>query len=194
MIDIRDHLRNYDAEFDPSKPEGFGQRIGPEVLRDGAFELKIVDAQTDLITVDNAQAPVLRVDLVVLPGSPQEGTAFQKVYWLTGSIEVNILGADLVTLGIDADRWPSQGRRFSDGIMEAAPQLVGRCFKATKKAKAGKNGKTFHNLYVNERINGPAAPMPSATPPTRQQSFAAPPTQYAAPAPASRYADDEIPF
>ena len=158
---IQHELSRFDGEY---KPEGSNRRAGLEALADGAYEFVILDAQ--LTRTDKSREAILRFELRVLNGPSGNGLEVEHVYFFRTQAAVNRLGADLVALGLPADRW---GNQFSRQLPGAIASLAGRKFRATKDTSPG-DDRTFHNLRILGLLAqaGPA-PAPHQVPMSRPQ-------------------------
>ena len=143
-------IRRFDEHYKPS--EGGGQRPGLDLLPDGDYHLEIVSAE--LTATKKTGQSIFRLSLKVLDlGSRFHGQIVERASFFTSQENVDILGADLLTLGFDSDQWTTKaGRPFSSELLKAAPQLVGLCFRGQKVAKESDKGKSYHNLYINRRL------------------------------------------
>lgn len=157
MTDLS-QLEQFDDEFSTEKPEGFNRRPGVDALDGGDYQFKIIDAE--IAQIEKTGDLVLRVGLQILSGPSNLGGVIERTYWLNDQTAINILGADLVCLGFDADQWHGD-RKFSKELPLAVGKLAGVCFKGHKREN-NSNGKVYHNLYVNQRIAGTTQPMPQS--------------------------------
>jgi hypothetical protein len=174
--DIVEELSRYDQDYVPQA----GRRPGLDSLADGDYDFMIQGA--DLSRTEQKREPILRLELKTLLA----GNVIEHVYFFRTQDNVDRLGADLCTLGFDADQWTSQnGRRFSAELPAAVARLTGVRFRGHKTTVV-KDGKTYHNLYVNARLAG--TPMPGSSGPPRP-SRPAP-----QPAASTTNRDEEIPF
>lgn len=149
MEDISADLERFDRDFKP----GSGQKPGLSMLADGEYDFRIVKAET--ARTEKKRDPIVRIVLQVLTKGNHYGTTLERVYFLGTLENTEILGADLVTLGIDADQWAAQGRKFSVELAPALLKIVGVCFMGKKTTKKTDKA-TYHNLFINERIAPPA--------------------------------------
>jgi len=98
-------------------------------LANADYDFEIVDAKLDRINTDR----ILRIGLRTSAGKVVEWT-----HWLNRQEGVNRLGAELVVLGFDADRWgPQHNRPLSVELPKAVLKLPGRKFRATKTSRNG---------------------------------------------------------
>jgi hypothetical protein len=156
---VLDAISRFDREYQPS--DAPKQRAGIDTLPDGDHDFEVADASLEMTA--KTQEPILRVGLRVVSGA-MRGSVVEKAYFFSNQMCVDILGADLVTLGFDADRWTAaNGRRFSVELGRVVPQLVGVRFRGHKRMK-----NNYANLYVNARLapgsqpHLPASPAPVA--------------------------------
>jgi hypothetical protein len=199
--DPYDTLSRFDDEFSvPDDMRGGGQRPGLDVLEDGSYIFDVVEGGYARTSKSNDD--VFRLVLRVMNG-PLAGIILEKAYFLSSLENAQRLGADLISLGVPADRWTKQaGVRFSQAIRDpgVSKALAGKRFSGKKTSKDGTNKKgeavKYHNLYINALVG--TSPMPSM-PSGGFAGFAGmavtPPAPPAAP-PAPRPAMDDasIPF
>lgn len=177
-----DDLDSFGAGYQPQA----GFRPGADTLADGDYDCEIVDAALDFIKGDRVLRLGLRTSI---------GRVVEYLYWLNRQEAVNRLGADLCVLGFDADRWGSANNRpLSVELPKAVAKLKGVRFRATKSSRQGSGlnaARTFHDLYINCRLDG--RPMPPLTPPANHAPPAAP-ARAAHPVATAPEVTDEIPF
>lgn len=149
-METYDELAAFDQDFKPQA----GRRPGLDVLPDGSHDFQITSAE--MARTEKSNDLIMRLGLRVAAS----GLAVEHVYFFRTQQNVDILGSDLCTLGIDADQWRSPARPFSRELPAALPRLVGIRFRGKKESKPKKDDPTkfHHNLYVNQRIEGGAAP------------------------------------
>lgn len=170
--EILAELAAFDDAFNPRS----GQLPGLDALPDGLYQFQIM--HVDLARTQKNNQTILRWGLKVLDGA-MTGTVVEKVNFFTSQQNVDILGSELCSLGIDADMWKPPTRTFSKELPKALPRLGGIRFVATKEAK--KDGeKTYHNLRIKTLL-----PKMTSTAPAAQQS---------ASTPTSASVDEEVPF
>jgi hypothetical protein len=152
-----------------------------DTLPDGDYDFEILDA--DLTRATGKQAGVRILTLVLRPNG---GATVRHTYWLRDQEQMNRLGADLVVLGFDADKW---GKAGGKSIAQALPEAVARLKsvrfrgrKATREGTGNHAGKKFHDLHVGARIGGSAMPAPAK--PFNEFGNGLPGQQQPAPAPA----------
>ena len=152
-MDDYDDLDGFNNGFAPEQPKGYA--AGLETLADGSYDFTILAAAVGW-TNERLRTGyrVLRVDLRVEATAQQ----VQHTYFLDTQEKVNRLGGDCSTLGLPVGDW-GKGTPLSQAIPAAARAMPGIRFKGTKKANQGKDGKTYHNLFVNARLHG-VAPAP----------------------------------
>jgi hypothetical protein len=184
-----DDLEEFDDDF--STDATFPEKV--DVLEDGDYTFEIV--KIDLRKAGDATI----FELTLL--CEDDGQRYTHTYWLNRQIGINILGKDLVTLGIDADEW----EKFSAGLIDLArnrkDELVGVRFIAKK----GTNRNGYCTFYVNapQKRKPTGGTKPSGgkgggkgTGSTRRDS--APPekrgTRPAGGKGSGRKSDDDIPF
>jgi hypothetical protein len=162
---VMDAIGQWDREYKPS--DGPKVKPGLDTLPDGDYDLEI--AYADLGVTSKTNDTILRIGLKVLTG-PMAGVTVEKPIFFNSQVSVDILGAELVTLGFDADKWTAaNGRRFSQELVRVVPLLRGICFRGHKKRNES-NGEVYHNLYVNAKLPprsgnnlATAQPLPSQT-------------------------------
>lgn len=151
---ILDDLKRFDGEY--VAEAAFAP--GLDTLANGTYDFEIISAT--LGRTKNSADPIIRINLRVNGGLIVEwGTL------LTGQERCNRLGADLQILGFDSDKWRGT-RPFSKELGLAVPKLKGIKFRAMKRSNDGKDGKTYHELLLYQRLtaSSPAAGSPPATP------------------------------
>jgi hypothetical protein len=151
---------------------------GLATLADGDYDFEVVEATLDHIKADR----VMRMHLKV-----GGGRVVEHLYRLASQYGINQLGADLLALGFDSDKWGQPSRPLSVEIPKAVAKLKGVRFRGTKKRRTGSDGKEYYDLFFSGRVAGAAMPN-YASPP------AAPTQRVIAPAPVGPAADDDIPF
>lgn len=177
--DAWDVIGQFDAGF---IPEAGGLRRSVDDLPQGTYDCEVVDAEVALLPSGTA---VLRLGL-----RPTGQAVVEKTYWLEDQKGVNRLGADLVALGFDADRWtPAFRRSFAGELRAALPRLRGVRFKFTRKnqPKKDKPGEHWPNFYVDGLLSG-GPPTPPRDPSTSD------PFGWDTPVPAGDGGINEIPF
>lgn len=154
-------LDNYGGDYVPQA----AFRPGLETLANGEYDFEFAEAKLDKIKGDT----VLRASLKV-----NGGRTVEYLWWLNKNEAVNRFGADMVTLGFDADRWgPAHGRPLSREIPAVAAKLRGVKFRGVKASRPRTDfltkqptGEHWHDLHIGCRIDG--RPMPPLNSPTRQ--------------------------
>jgi hypothetical protein len=142
--DIVQEIARWDADFVPQAE----RRPGLDALANGDYDLEVVEAE--LARTEKTRDVILRTALRVLPA----GGVHEHVYFFRSQEAVNRLGADLVTLGFEVPH------PFSQHLPGIVARLKGVRFRARKAESKGKDGWTFHNLFVNSRLAG--SPQPAA--------------------------------
>jgi hypothetical protein len=154
--DILDELSRYDDDYSPSV--GFLPEL--KVIPDGSYDFQILSAE--LTRTQKERKLVFRRELKVLSGPPR-GLVIGHVSFFTQQLSVNILGGELVALGLDADRWTKAfGKAFSTELVNNLGKLKGVRFRGDKDTKDG-----YANLRVLCRLSaGQAVPpgSPASTP------------------------------
>ena len=148
-------LDQFDGGFSPVMP---GQRPGIEKLPDGEHVILVESASL-------TQTKTQRQDIVrwLIRTDSDMGTgAYEHVTFLATQQNANMLGADLMSLGIPADTWHAgNGKRFSTELPAALATLAGVSISVLKTTSNGANGKIYHNLRFLGRA-GAQARMPVA--------------------------------
>jgi hypothetical protein len=145
-------LRQYDDDFVPAPPAAAMSKV--EGLADGEYLLEIAEAKCKTPKGNN----ILELHLEVLSPGPHEGMSIQHSLFINNAEAANRVGRDLLTLGFDTDQWKvANGRPFSVEFEKAVKLLKGLRFKGTKKTNES-GGKTYHNLYIDERVRTDGQP------------------------------------
>jgi len=194
MSDVFDELKKFDAEY---APEG-GITPGPESLPDGEYDFQITSA--DVEKTKKSGMPILRMGLRVVGGA-LDGRTLERASFLDKQKGINRLGADLITLGFDADTWTmAHGKSFGDELRAAIQRLAGVTFSGKKVTSddVDQNGDHYHNIYINSltRLAGmPQRPAPAVSP-APHPSWKPPPDNglFVPGGTAPAYSDDDIPF
>lgn len=140
-------FEQFDDQFDPFNT---GRVANLEILPDGEYQFEVLAAVLDI--TPKTGTTLLRWRLKTSNGMVVEHTNF-----LTTQQNLNLLGADLLLLGIPTNTWtPANGKKFSVEFKKALPSLVGIRFAATK-TSTKRDTATYHNL----RIKGLAAGVKS---------------------------------
>jgi hypothetical protein len=180
-------LARFDDQYQPA--ERNVQYPGLEALTDNQeYDFTIQDAELTVTpkTKDVIFRLILRVDKGPLA---HMGLVVQSTYFFDKAERTGYLGADLITLGFDADTWKKEhGKAFSTELANAIPRMNGIRFAAKKVSKEGNEGKTFHNIYINRRLG--AASLPSS-PPSANGPAKTPVPATTGPGPTD---DNDIPF
>ncbi len=140
------------------KPEASGFLPGPEAVEDGVYDFEIMSVS--LKKTIKEKKNIVEMVLRVLSG-PRGGIVLQRASHLTTVENMNRLAGDLITLGLDADKWNSNGKNWSVNLAENAPKLVGRRFVGKKVFRSGDKLKgipDYHNIYINAVITGSTPP------------------------------------
>jgi hypothetical protein len=151
-------LEQFDQHF---KAEG-GFRPGPECLPDGEYDCEIISAILE--RTKNSGEPIVRMSIRVVSG-PKAGTVFDRGSLLGKQESADRFGAELVTLGIDADKWTeAAGRKFTQELPGALDRLAGRKFSAKKSTsdQTDKNGRPYQNFNITSLLSGKAMPSRAA--------------------------------
>ncbi len=182
-------IARFDDQYQPAERQQ--RHPGLEALTDNQeYDFTIQSAEIAL--TPEKKEPIFRMILRVDKGSlPHIGLTVETVRFFNSADASGYLGADLITLGFDADKWTkANNRSFSAELAAAIPKLAGIRFAAKKVSKQGDKG-VFHNLYINRRL-GHATSLPAAPPNNRlpAQPIAAGP----APTGPGATPDDDVPF
>jgi hypothetical protein len=159
-----DELAAFDSAFTPSP----GRRPGIDSLPDGDHDFEVLSAEMGRTETSN--------ELILRVGLKTAGRVVEYAYFFRTQQSVDILGSDLCTLGFDADQWKAPHRPFSKELPLAVPRMPGIRFRGKKVTRENKKdpAKPFHNLYVNQRLDGaaPGAPPAAYTPGPAADPFA----------------------
>lgn len=163
--DVFDELSRYDADVRPA--ERYGTMPSTKDIPPGIYACTITTA--DVGRTRNNHTPILRLTLQA------RGALFdllvEHAYVIGDQNAADHLVADLVALGLDADKWIVPHRPFSSELPKALPKLVGIRFQARKRtyAKAGetKENETGYAFDISGLLKGeaPASPRPAPPPP-----------------------------
>lgn len=157
---LMEEIGQYDREYAPA--ERTVMMPGVDALADGPHLLEVASAE--LTRTQKTNEPICRVLLRVL-GGPQAGLVVEKGYLFRGQDSVDRLGADLLALGFDADKWSGRhGRRFSVELEKALPRLRGVRFQGKKNTSA-KDGKAYLDVLFAVAAPAGAPPAPQAQQP-----------------------------
>lgn len=184
-----DDIARFDDDYKPA--ERFVRLPGPEALPDGTYVFTVTHAALE--QTHKSSETLLKWHLKVITG-PSAGLVIERPYFFRTQEAVDRLGADLLALGFDADRWSGRyGRKFSAELLKAIPKMLG--LQIQGRVRTADDGKTY--LDVQMRTGGmisgeaqsprAAAPAPAPAPNGLRQP---------APAAAAPLApdDDAIPF
>jgi hypothetical protein len=147
-------LRQFDEDFTPAPSTANLSR--PEDLTDGVYEFEITSAQLKNPKGHN----ILELHLVVLTPGVHDGMNIQFSKFLDSAEAAARIGRDLATLGFDTGDWKvTNGRPFSVEFDKAVKLLPGLRWRGTKKTSQSADGtKTYHNLFVDERVRTDGKP------------------------------------
>lgn len=141
---MSDNYEDLDSFANDYKPTG-NVKPGLDALTDGEYDFEIVEAKLDRTPKTGDR--IFRVGLRVMA----TGTLVEKTYFLKTSGNINVLGSDLMSLGLDADKWGTAQRPLSQELPGACNKLKGLCFRGKKVAKQ-EGDNTYHNLYIQRLI------------------------------------------
>ncbi len=156
---------DFDDDFDNAKAAGTGGTLKKEDLPDGDYEMDI-----DEVTVKSVKgAPLLVLTLQIVGDSVHAGGTLSHEYWYksadgsTNEKTMAQLRKDLTTMGFGAEGWGKEGRRFSEEMPKCELVMPGMRLACRKKTNPSGN-KTYHNLYLNKRLDdGKPYPIDAAT-------------------------------
>ena len=154
--DIFDEIGRFDGEYTPEDV----QRPGLDSLPDGTYEFQV--SQVALARTPKSNEPILRCALKVLSGA-SAGSTVEKAWFFKTQKNINQLGADLCSLGFDADSWHGK-RPFSQELKKALPKLKGMRFRARKLTEKGGDDKVYQNLYISGPLAANYTPPPPPSP------------------------------
>ena len=142
-------------------PQDTGRTQNLDALADGAYTFEVLSAE--LATTEKTGEDILRWKYKVVSGHSLVGGVIEHVNFFRSQQAVNLLGADLMLLGIPTQTWTvANGKPFSKMLRQWLPEMKGMLFNANK-VTVTKDGRQYHNL----RIRGLAsdiAPMPENMP------------------------------
>ena len=173
---LAEEIGRFDDVYTPAQP----RRPGLDSLPDGDYELEIGSAE--FTRTDKTREAILRMMLRVCAG-PHLGQVVEHVYFFQTAESVGRIGADLISLGLPADRWTAQhGVKFSEQLIAHLHALRGMRFRGKKTSYEKVKGGTGHGLWISARL--PAKGTPITPPPARPLP---------APAPAASQAGNGVP-
>lgn len=143
-------LEQFDDSFAPIQP---GRTPGLDVLPDGDYIMEV--STVELQTTQKTGEPIVRWILKIIDGPVSSIGRIEWANFLRGQDQANLLGADLMVLGLPTDTWVAghpSGKKFSEELPKGLASLNGCRFTASKTSKSG-GVKVYHNL----RIKGKAA-------------------------------------
>ena len=147
-------LSQFDDTFQPMAP---GRTPNVDALADGEYTMEIISAE--LVTTPKTGEAILRWIYKIHAGESYVGNRIEAATFFRNAEACNMLGADLLVLGIPTNDWKaSAGKPFSKMLPECLPGLSGIHFAATKISRVV-GSKTYHNIRIKTRTE-PAA-MPS---------------------------------
>jgi hypothetical protein len=150
-----------DALQNEYEPQTGGQMPGPELVPDGTWEFEIISAE--LTETPKTNETIGRIQLRVLSG-PAAGRVLERATFFRRQEAANYLGGEMMALGVDSARWSDKSKPLSQHIEEAFARIRGVRFKGTKVTNT-KDGKPYHNLYINSLVQAaPANSSASALP------------------------------
>jgi hypothetical protein len=146
-------LEQFDDDFNP-KNDG-----GAEILADGDYDMEVAECGTK----KTSNFFIIEAKFTVIEGPTPPGTTIKHAWFISDRDSANRFGKDMITLGLDADEWTTANERpFSKEVEKAVLLLPGLRFRAKKKANESKDGKgqskTYHNLYLNKRLETDGRP------------------------------------
>lgn len=144
------------------KQTGKYEKMDLKNLRDGEYWFAIRMAELREVPV---QRTIVEFTLDVVGSDEFDGRQFKNAYWLNKAdgavddIAIKRLNEDLKTLGFDVGQWTKEnGRPWGAELAKAIVVIRGVGFKGKKVTNTNANGKSFANLYVNERATDDAKP------------------------------------
>lgn len=150
----QEHYEVNQGDFEPD----------PSVLPEGTYDFEIVSAKLE--KTNKTQETLFKLGLRVTSGQ-SAGVTFVRPNFFRSQDNLDRLGGDLVTLGLDAQAWGKRGKSWSAELLAACPSLVGKRFRGQRKnGKPGADGKVFYNLYIQSLLaaNGPPPASAPASP------------------------------
>lgn len=148
---------SFDLNFLGDTDENFGQMTGKlDGITDGDYDFEINEAAHKIKTEKGML--ILEINMEILTPGKHQGAKVQHAMFITDRDSANRVGKDLTTLGFDCEEWTkANSRPFSQEILKVAKVLKGLRFKG-KKATNKSDGKVYHNLYVNKRLENDGKP------------------------------------
>lgn len=137
-------------------------------LPNGEYQFEITKMHEKSVTGGRL---ILEIAIEVITDSPHLGMKFDLSYWMnkkdgqTGEllrdeISFNRFRKDLETLGFDTPLWnKANGRSFKAEFNKACAVIEGVRFNGKKVTNDGDDGKKYHNLYVNKRVESDGKPV-----------------------------------
>lgn len=141
-----------------AKTKGTGVGGGLAKLPDGEYTFEIDSAE---LARPNDKTAIFRRKLIVL-GGEYDGTDVPGDIFLKHNGDAKEMGLDqlkkeLRLLGFDVDDWRPPDRSLGKELPKACAAMKGIRFVGKKKTNES-NGKTYHNLYVENRVEGDGKP------------------------------------
>lgn len=145
------NLEDFDDDFVP----GTG-KASVENLSDGEYDFQIESGAFKVIK----DFAILELTVQVISGGKHAGDHFQHSLFVSDKESASRVGKDLKTLGFDCDDWTKAGGRpFSKELPKVTRCIKGVRFKGVKKTnKNEEKKKTYHNLYINKRLDTDGLP------------------------------------
>jgi hypothetical protein len=179
-------IERFDDNYKPSNMAN-----GLDSLPDADYDFEITGAH---LRVTEKSRDAIFCVMVKVSGGARDGQEVEAAWFMKSQKNVDILGSDLVQLGMDADKWTStNGRRFSQELVKSLPKLPGIRFRAKKFQSANDSDpkKPHHNLRILGRLGSSSAAPPAYTPAAPALNIPVPSASVAVPSAAT---DEEIPF
>lgn len=146
------NLKQFDEPKIKPSSGGFVNKL--EAVPDGEYEVEVVNHESK----DVKDGAVLSANLITT-----KGLEFPKEWFIISNDKMAQFLGDLKKMGFDVDNWTVENNRpRSEEIDKALKCMKGMRFKVVKKSEVSKKDqKTYHNLYVNERLaDGKPNPVP----------------------------------
>jgi hypothetical protein len=157
-------LEDFDDDFTTATATSSSQSFDLAKLPDGDYEFAVQQFEVK----ETKAGPLVSLKLAIITEGPFVGKVVQRDYWLTklgdngtrvkNDQQIAQVRDDLKKLGFDTGEWTKEnGRPFSREINRVGACIKDVCFKGRKKANVS-GGKTYQNLYVNDRLTTDGKP------------------------------------
>jgi hypothetical protein len=140
-----------------------GRALNLESLQDGEYTMEIDTAE--LTMTQRTNETIIRWVYRVVSGPGHIGQKIENASFIRNQEQANMIGADLLVLGIPTNEWlpgHKSGKKFSKELPLALKQIVGYTMTAAKTSKVS-GSRTYHNLRIKGKTvvsDMPAEPLP----------------------------------